>query len=503
MSHSRILRILFLVYCALLAITLWRHEMWRDELEAWNIATSSATIVDLFHNFRYEGHPSLWFIVLWLLSKISHAPEMMQVINFVFSGVTAWLILFRSPFTTFQKVLLIFGYYLLYEYAAISRNYMIEVMMVMMMCMMWKNPVKNFCWLLILLFIICQTNAYGYLFSISFSFALFMDGAFKKKFSWLKASAFLFAAASGFAVAYISSVPPRDSEIYLPIHFAFDYQRFVQVFTNCWNAFIPLPRFQFPFWSEPWLKTSLPGCILGLLILLVIVFSSSGKIKLLFTFLIPAFLLMLALQYFKYPGFQRHYGHLFIAFIAFLWLSKSRDEPESKNSFGNNDFLFNGFLAIQFLIGISFMISDWILPFSNGKKTAAYIGKNFLQATVASYTDCPAQTIAGYLKHDVYFLNNLRDASFVVYRTGRLAVEDSDITRNFFTLADSAKFLVAALNLNLQIDGKSFLPAAGKDTMISYNIHSTPQKFLIRNKAHFFRGMVGGEDFSVYEIEKE
>src|ERR1043165_8304564 len=286
MSRQRILPILFTTYCVLLATTLWRHEMWRDELQAWNIATTSASLSDLFHNFRYEGHPSLWFIILWLLSKVSHTPEMMQLINFVFAAITAWLILFRSPFSTLQKALLIFGYYLLYEYAAISRNYMIEVMMITMICAMWNEEKKKRIALMVLLFLLCQTNSYGYILVIAFAFALFSREIIEEKKSFWKGSLFLFAAVTGFAVAYITSAPPHDSEFYFPIHFSWNQQRYFQTFTNCWNAFVPVPRFQFPFWSEPLLKFSLTGSILGILMFLIIIFFSLRKRKLFFTFLL-------------------------------------------------------------------------------------------------------------------------------------------------------------------------------------------------------------------------
>ncbi|MFI5136033.1 MAG: hypothetical protein ACHQD9_09290, partial [Chitinophagales bacterium] len=288
----------FILYCLLLLITLFRHEMWRDELQAWNIATGSSSLPDLFHNIRYEGHPSLWFIILWLLSKISHAPEMMQLPNFIFAVITAWLILFRSPFSVFRRVIIIFGYYFFYEYAAISRNYMIEVMMVVMICCMWKDVRKNFRWLLMLLFLMCQTNSYGYILSASFAFALFVHELKDRSSSFLKSGSFLLASLTGIGIAFLTSAPPKDSEFHLPVHFAFDQQRFFQVFTNCWNAFFPVPRLQFPFWSEPMIHYSLAGCILGLLLIFVIAILSLHERKLMLTFLLPAFLGMICFMYF-------------------------------------------------------------------------------------------------------------------------------------------------------------------------------------------------------------
>ena len=495
---------IFCLYALVLGITMWFHEMWRDELQAWNIAISSARLTDLFHNIRYEGHPSLWFIILWFSSKISVAPETMQVINFLLSLTTAWLIVFRSPFTLFQKTLLVFSYYFLYEYAAISRNYMIGIMMVMLICSLWKNAGKNNIVLLLLLFLICQTNTYGYIFSFSFAFALFVKELRNGRKEWLRASLFPFAAIAGFAVAYLTSAPPPDSEFYLPVHFTFDEYRFLQTFTNCWNAFVPIPRFQLPFWSESLIKPSITSCLLGIALIGLIVFLSVRRSKLAFSFLIPAFLGMLAFMYFKYPGFQRHFGHLFIAYTAFLWIvNEDRIDEVTRNTPFRFSF-FNIILVIQLLIGLGFTVADWLLPFSNGKKTAAFIKANYpATKPVAGFTECPAVTVTGYLERNIYFLNNLRYASFVIYQAKRLQVEDTDIYRNIFHLADSQKEIVVALNFNLKLNDQQFLPAEGKDTLIEVTTNNRPIRFLIRNEAHFDGAMVGGENFTVYEVKEE
>src|SRR5689334_1095494 len=56
------------------------HGMWRDELQAWLIARDSASVGDLFFNLRYEGHPGLWHILLWLLSRLTTNPLAMAIL---------------------------------------------------------------------------------------------------------------------------------------------------------------------------------------------------------------------------------------------------------------------------------------------------------------------------------------------------------------------------------------------------------------------------------------
>src|SRR5437764_13645509 len=57
------------------------HAMWRDELQAWSIARASANISELFRNFRYEGHPAGWFLILYAVTRLTTNPVAMQVLH--------------------------------------------------------------------------------------------------------------------------------------------------------------------------------------------------------------------------------------------------------------------------------------------------------------------------------------------------------------------------------------------------------------------------------------
>ena len=48
----------FGLYIAVLSYTMVHHELWGDELQAWNLAKASVSFPDLITNTRFEGHPS-------------------------------------------------------------------------------------------------------------------------------------------------------------------------------------------------------------------------------------------------------------------------------------------------------------------------------------------------------------------------------------------------------------------------------------------------------------
>ncbi len=87
------------------------------------ISRDSSSISQLLANARFEAHPALWYLCLFALSRFTHAPEAMQVLNLLI-GAGAVLLLARfSPFTSLQKILFAFGYFPFFEYGAISRDY--------------------------------------------------------------------------------------------------------------------------------------------------------------------------------------------------------------------------------------------------------------------------------------------------------------------------------------------------------------------------------------------
>ena len=115
------------------------HAMWRDELQAWLLVRDSRDIFELFRNLKYEGHPPLWYLLLIPLTRIFSFPESMQWLHLVIAASSVYVLARYSPFTWVQKVLITFGYFSFYEYAVISRNYGIGVLLIFIFCAKIRN----------------------------------------------------------------------------------------------------------------------------------------------------------------------------------------------------------------------------------------------------------------------------------------------------------------------------------------------------------------------------
>src|SRR5262245_35057930 len=119
---------IFIAYVLLLLMALSKHELWGDEIHSWNIARSSHDLSELLQNSRYEGHPPLWYVVLFTITRFTHEPEYIKIAQALFAMAMVFILLFASPFPLIIRALLPFGYYLAFEYAALSRNYAIALM---------------------------------------------------------------------------------------------------------------------------------------------------------------------------------------------------------------------------------------------------------------------------------------------------------------------------------------------------------------------------------------
>jgi hypothetical protein len=99
------------------------HELWRDEIQAWNIAKASSSPLDLIHNLKYEGRPPLWHLILWVITKISDDPSSMKILAFLLSVASASILLALKNFTRFEKSLLLLGFYFAFGYSVVARDY--------------------------------------------------------------------------------------------------------------------------------------------------------------------------------------------------------------------------------------------------------------------------------------------------------------------------------------------------------------------------------------------
>ena len=110
------------------------HEMWRDEMMAWLLARDAATPWQVFSLIKYEGHPGLWYLLIWPFAHLSWNPAWMQALHALIAGAAVFVLLRYAPFSWPLRVVLALGYFLAYEWAVIARNYAVSVLLLFLFC---------------------------------------------------------------------------------------------------------------------------------------------------------------------------------------------------------------------------------------------------------------------------------------------------------------------------------------------------------------------------------
>ena len=189
------------------------HDMWHDEIQAWMIAINSHSLSELYANLKYESHPPLWYWLLMLIQRFFSNPISMQILHLGIASLNAWLVLKYAPFNRLQKVFLVFGYSLFYEYMLISRGYVLGVLFVFLFCIVASRPNRNYLLLALILILLCYTSMMGLILAVVF--AAFLTFEFLQDWKVFRRD-LVQASLSGvlFLIAALSSfgfmLPPED-----------------------------------------------------------------------------------------------------------------------------------------------------------------------------------------------------------------------------------------------------------------------------------------------------
>ena len=130
------------LYAGLVAWAIPYHEPWADEAQAWQIART-LPFGRIFRVLSYEGHPGLWYILLWVLARlhVSYAGMRCAAAAIAFLGVT--VLVAASPFPRFIKLALPFTFYLAFQYAVVARSYVLAPLLIFLCAYFWPQRVER------------------------------------------------------------------------------------------------------------------------------------------------------------------------------------------------------------------------------------------------------------------------------------------------------------------------------------------------------------------------
>ena len=417
--------------------------------------------MDLIKNTRYEGHPILWNILLYGITRFTLNPFWMQFLHILISTSVVFLFLKKAPFSLTFKTLFIFGYFMIFEYNLISRNYILGVFFLFLACSVFKDRERK----IILLSIYLTLAANVHLMFCVIAFAMFLTlqlenfqnkQLFRKK---VIIGSFIFGV--GLLIAIIQIIPPDDSLFLIRIAKMPLNEKFVKGFVSLFKGLITIPDFRtIHFWNSNLLvNINKPFAgVLGILVYLIPLLLFFKNKKTLFFVYIALF----GAQVFFFMtqlGATRYDGMTYLIIIVALWIENYYTDDTNKLS----AFLYSKKLAllkkpiiysillIHFTSGVFAYAKDYKDSFTSSKETVDYLKKKRLDRLPIISVSCEATALSPYLGKKVWFLCSGSFESFCRWNSAsKCAAFQTNIIpliTNFLRTKDSAVFVSSSFKI--------------------------------------------------------
>ncbi len=508
-------------YALLLAFTLFHHELWRDELQAWMLARDSSGPLDLFRNAEYEGTPMLWHLLLLPVTRLTSSPAGMQALHWAIASTAVFVVARYAPFGPLQKTLFAFGYFPLYEYGVMSRSYALGLLFVVAACALLRRRHRRPLGLALVLALMSHTSAYACIVAIGLLLGLALDYRLNRRalaedgaVDVRKLYAGFAVAATGILLAVLQMMPPDDVTL-SSLTATWRHSWYLE-WNPVWLAqclktipsvvFFPVdPRFLPVVEAAP----SQPKAVYGVwtavaLVAAVAAFHRRRPVALLlFLCLVTG---LLVFFYAVYYGSLRHHGFLLVSLLVLVWggryLSRpaAGPGPEARRTVHAGrigSLLLTGFLAMHAFGGLRAVVMEVERPFSQAERTAGYIRANGLESLpMIGFPDWSTSAVVGHLSPEkrIHYVQGNREGSFVRYdgaRTGagpEGAVDASTLESQTQALAarnHGKVLMILAVELRIPPDERrfrlleSFTGAIAGDENFHLYLYETPS-FRIR-----------------------
>ncbi|MEP6647403.1 MAG: hypothetical protein ABJC12_09935 [Saprospiraceae bacterium] len=428
------------VFFILSLIGILNHEMWRDEYQAWMVASEAHSIPQLFQNLKYEGNPVLWHAFLFIISSFTSDPFYMQLFHILISASFIYLINKYAPFSILQKVLITFGYYTFFEYNIISRCYGLGLLLIALFCILYRDRRKNILLIAGVLFLLSNNTIFGVILSVCFAGIVMYEEVFRDKKSKQaripipKLALFAGITFLGVLLGYLQIKPEPDNSFPTLYVTHFDIIRLKWTLSRFIHAYFAIPNFRiYYFWNTNFFVPDEKKFMVAVtpLIFLAWLFAFLRHRLVFLLYIVGTLILML---FYYYTGFiwSRYSGHLFLLLLACCWMTYYLKETNYKNRLLNKIAIAGDKIRTPFFIlilcfhvvgGVMAYAKDLKYPFSTSQQAADYIKKNKLdQYDIVGSQDYATSPLAAELNKKIYYVERKEPGSFIIYDQKRMFV---------------------------------------------------------------------------------
>ena len=418
----------WVVFAVLLGIISWRHEMYVDETQAWLLARDSRTWLQMLGRLRYEGHPGLWYTLLYLPAHLGWSPVTMQVIAFALALVMAALVLTERRIELHIRVLSTFSVAIFFYMGIMARSYIIAGVLLFGAARLLIAPERPRHWLAVLLLGLAINTHF---FAIPVALALLVWGYAlapgRQRPLLLTGRLWGTVAAIGVSLALCFFTVRPAADIYTP-----HYERaglspmgyLILSVGRVWDYFTPFPLGALSVAKRevvgPWQHPSLIAAGITLVLWAVAISVLSSRRGRWFFVAVSLTWTVAVWATVHVPG-PFHSSFLVLAFVIALCFDGADQEQRPWLGTAAARTVLTVLLAMQLPITAHYWLEEFFLPFSGAKATADWLVTAGLQhRPLIIAADIAAPSILAYDNIPAaYFPTCHCRGSFTVYRAGR------------------------------------------------------------------------------------
>jgi len=417
----------WLAYVVLAGVGLHYHELWLDEAQHFLIGRDSESFSSLYWNMRYDGHPRLWNYMIFILThSFSRSYVVMQVLHLVIAATTAFILLRYSPFAWTVKLLILLGYYFLFEFSVLSRNYALGVLLLFIVCILLREPRRRLLWIGFLLFVLCNTHLFFAFASMGVFFYLLME--YRKGREWLSRRFALFTSlfVAGFVCVIIQTRVPQEESFHHahPAEWLSGKNLSFAAF-GVIRGWLPVPRvkeaMEGHFWNSYILSEYHVGPVVLVLLLAFFVLLPGmllGRDIKALVFYYVSFFWIWAFFIVTQQTATRYFGMVYIYFLAAWWMAGGHWEAAFPGGARVVKVLLYGILSIHVGVGLLAYEQDIVRPFSSSRDAVDFLKKKGLDSQTIildGYNGGPM--ISAYLGRQLYCTTTRKEGSYVIWKT--------------------------------------------------------------------------------------
>lgn len=424
-------------WLAIVVFTASQHEFWRDEVRALSVAQAASSPLDLFNVIHNEGHPILWYLILYVGGLMTPHILPLAALGVALGAVA--LFLFRAPFPFWLKCLFIFGALPVYEYSVMARNYGISMLLFFAAAALYKNKSRHSILLGVTLALLANTNIHSAMLVCLVGLVWAWDVVAERRKNGAARSPgagfalALVIAAAGVALAALSALPDDTS--------------ILGIYRNALGPpALSKPLAQVLQDSSGVFSKLMPEEVPPFLAMALLALAALGLTRrpALFLAALAGLAAFTALFQLVYWGQLRHQG-IYLVFLVFLyWLrmDDADDEPArlpARAAQGAGLLALIGLLAGSLVLGARAVTQDIAMPMSSNKDLGAFLAASeaYRDAIIVPEPDYLVESLPYYAPVSLFYPREQRFGKYVAFTTA------------------SSKYITLGILLNDAIDLKT------------------------------------------------